>query len=155
MKNKLKIFAVILIVIWLFRPIIFRIVDIEFSKIEYAITYRMIWLILFPFAILLVTNFNIKKKKWQLFFKAVIVFISSFIFVSVITFVSMLCEWTFSDTIYKHRTENRRIVSRSLDCGAYSSSDDKYELVEVVEMGTYLYKYYPIDNSKIDTLKWK
>jgi hypothetical protein len=67
----------------------------------------------------------------------------------------MLCEWSFSDTIYKHKTENRRMVFRSINCGAGSSSNDKYELVEVIQFGPYLYKYYSIDKSKIDMSKWK
>jgi hypothetical protein len=154
--KRLKTIGWILLGIWFFRPLFFRLINLDFSSVEYVQNYRMIWIVLFPAAILLLTT-----KSWDFTksvrnnFKILMILIISLGFIVVVNFFSMMVEWDFSKGL-KHKTEDRRLVLRTIDGGALTKSDqDDSKLVEVVSWTKYFYKYHPVDRSKLNMDEWE
>jgi hypothetical protein len=147
-----KKIGIIILVLWLFRSGIFALLNIEFSKVDYAEDFRQIWLVLFPLAVLLMVIEDWKKNKWKwIRYGVLIAFSVGFIIVA--NFFGNFCSWKLSEPVYQHKTENRTLRYRELDCGAHDS-DPSYILVETESFTKYFYTYTEVKIPKLNLKNW-
>jgi hypothetical protein len=151
----LKFIAWTIIGLWFTRWIIFRLINIEFATVEIARTFRQVWIILIPIAIgiLIYKSWTQKTTKTKKTYSLTLGILISAGLIVVLNFFSSFCEWQFDYIRYEHKTENMKIQSRFFDCGA-TTSGEPYELVETQQLGKYLIKYKPIEETNIDTTEW-
>jgi HD-like signal output (HDOD) protein len=152
----LKVVAWTIIGLWISRWLIFRLVNIDFSTIEIARTFRHVWILLIPIAIaiLIYKSWNQKTTKTKKVFSLTLGILVSAGLIVFLNFFSSFCEWQFDYVRYEHKTKNMKIQNRFFDCGA-TTSGEPYELVITQPLGQFLIKYEPIEESQIDLTKWK
>lgn len=158
MKRKPNIFRIIawtIIGLWLTRPYLFRLFHIDFTTMDIARNFRSVWIVFIPFAIGLLivkswkdSNLNFKRIL-TLFLSTVL----SFVFMLILNFFSGMCEWDFSESLYKHRTKDIEIKFHILDCGA-TDGNPTNNLVTTYNIGPYLTKYSKISREEISEKEW-
>ncbi len=151
----LKFIAWIIIGLWFTRWIIFRLINIDFATIEIARTFRQVWIILIPLAIgiLIYKSWTQQTSKVKKILSLTIGVLTSAGLIVVFNFFSSFCEWQFDFVWHEHKTENMKIQSRFLNCGA-TTSGEPFEFVKTKQLGKYLIKYEPIEEAQIDTTEW-
>lgn len=154
-SKNLKQIGWMLLIIYLARTSFFKLVEIDFLTIEYAIAYRKIWFVLFPLASLLVfiDYWKRSETKSKLVFRAILISCCSFVLVSVLYVSLSICEWSLTEPLYKSRTNKEYISGRYLNCGALDS-DNNIKLVKVKPILHFLYTYDSIDTKEIEEQSW-
>ena len=151
----LRLIASIILILWLTRNYLFLLIQIDFATTDIAHNFKNIWLILFPLAIILFIISYWKDFTWNTKRKFTLI-VSAFISMGVIlilNFFSGICEWEFSEPLYKNRYNNTEIRFHTLDCGA-TDGDPTSDLVTTYKVGSYLMKYSKISRNQIDEKEW-
>jgi hypothetical protein len=153
--NKNKLIGIIILSVWLVRPLLFRIIRIDFLIMDYARTYRQIWLFLLPISCLLIfhKSWSSADKTSKRILTFVIIAVSSLVFVTITNFVSNFCEWNLTSPFYKNKFNDSFISGRKLDCGAFDS-DRNFMTVEAKPFLHYFYKYKKIETKDLDPNEW-
>lgn len=142
----------LILLLWFLKPLLFRLICIDFINKSYAENFRQFWLILIPFALGLIVYDKWKKKKINSAGPLILISCSVFvIFIS--NSLANFCGWTISKPIYTHKTKKEFIKYRKLDCGA-GDSDPSEMLVITKPLTSYLYSYQEIELSDIKLEDW-
>jgi len=90
-------------------------------------------------------------------FKRIVIFglstILSFGLIIILNFFSSICGQDYSKALYKHRTKDREIKFRTLNCGA-TDGNPTNELVVTQNIGIYLIRYSKISKNEINEEEW-
>ncbi|MFZ4401090.1 MAG: hypothetical protein ACOYO1_13720 [Bacteroidales bacterium] len=150
-----KITAWFIIVLWLSRSLLFRLLHIDFASHYIEEDFRKIWLLIIPFSVGILVVKSWKEIKFTL--KRIVEFglsiILSFGLILLLNFFSSFCGWDYSKSLYKHRTKDKEIKFRILDCGAMDGNPT-YELVVTKKIGSYLIIYSKILKNEINEQEW-
>jgi ACR3 family arsenite efflux pump ArsB len=153
--QRIKFLGIVIIAIWLIRPLLFRIIGIDFLTMEYARSYRLSWIVLLPISCLLVfyESWTRAKKIINRVLAFALIAVGSLVFVYIAVVATSICEWNLSSPLYENRFNESYISRRSLNCGAFDS-DGKFKTVEVTPFLQYFYKYKNIQTHEPDPDKW-
>lgn len=159
-KIKLIIFwtAVIFITVAVFSLTIGQKVSYEFADWKVSHSFYNVIQFGFPIAIILTLFGNLKKENSK---------IKNGIIIAGTALVSILClviifslifkigfgNWVTSETIYRHKTENKVIKSQLYDLGAFGYG--RRRIVEIKPIFKYWILPIEVDTSNIDTSQWK
>lgn len=147
-----KVLGISIILFWFFRPFLFQAIGIDFTKEVYAENFRHFWLILIPLAILLIVYDKWKKNNFKSTAPIVLIACSLF-FIFVSNGLSNFCGWRILEPEYIHKSENKMIQYRELNCGA-GDTHPNYILVETSSLTKFFYKYEEVDISNINLETW-
>jgi hypothetical protein len=152
---KTKLIGIFILAFWLVRPLLFRILRLDFLTMDYARTYRQIWLFLLPIACLLIfhNNWPSADKTIKKVLRFGLIALSSIVFVAITNFVSSFCEWNLTSPFYKNKSNDSFIAGRNLDCGAFDS-DRNFKTVEAKPFLHYFYKYKRVETKDLDPNEW-
>jgi hypothetical protein len=155
LTDRIRLIGIIILAFWLVRPWLFRIISIDFLTMDYARTYRQIWLFLLPISCLLIfhNSWSIVDKTIKKVLRFVLIAASSLAFVTITNFVSSFCEWNLTSPFYKNKFNDSFISGRHLDCGAFDS-DRNFKTVEAKPFLHYFYKYRNVETKNLDPNEW-
>lgn len=142
-------------IVWLFRIILFKLIQITFSTSEIEQNFRHIWLILIPLSIIvsLIISWNDSKVTLIRVMGLLIAFCFSFCVIFILNLISGMCGTVYSEAYYVHKTKHLTIKYKSVDCGATDSTPYR-NLVIIRNLGPYLIKYSTISEEEIKTEEW-
>lgn len=156
MKEKIKVWkagAWILICFWFFRPILFRLIHIDFNSVEISKIYQKTWIILVVISIIVIAVDSWKKLHYWVKVKRAILLGGGICILIGLNVFFNVCEWSFPITKYKHKYEEYSIQIRVLDCGAWDSSPSRV-LVKTMPIGKYLTYYSEIEEEDVNLREW-
>lgn len=153
-KLKWKNLAFLTIGLWLVRPIIFNIINIDYANSNVELLNDIVWMLLIPLAIgvISIDSFNKQINKSNGITGIIVAVVFTF-FILLFLNLFNLCGVTYSDPIYKNSNNNSIICTRTYDCGAYDSSPTE----RLVEMNNYfgiIISYSDIEIDTIDKRIW-
>ncbi|MFN9303579.1 MAG: hypothetical protein ACK6DA_12485 [Candidatus Kapaibacterium sp.] len=168
MQNVFKIIywlSILFIVYWIIEPIcsicISFFITIEISDEFVTSIYSKTRLYGVPVAILLTLCNTVQKKDNfdNIFIKTVLTLCVSFFSIILLTIVTVfgdLCKWTTNEILFENvQHQSTKIVRRSLGCGAFDSSPDILQIVQITNITSFLVCISDIDTNVIDKNKWK
>lgn len=153
-STNLKILAFITIGIWLVRPILFNIINIDYANDNIELLNDIVWIILVPISVGIISLESYKKQiNKSNGITGIIVAVVFTFFILLFLNLFNLCGLTYSDPIYQNSNNNSIICTRTSDCGAYDSSPTE----RLVEMNNYfgiIISYSDIEIDTIDKRIW-
>ena len=155
LTDRIRLLGIIIVAFWLVRPWLFRIISIDFLTMDYARTFRQIWLFLLPISCLLIfhKSWSSAEKTLKRVLTFVLLVVGSLIFVTVTNFLSSFCEWNLTSPFYKNKFSDSFISGRNIDCGAVDS-DRTFKTVEVKPFLHYFYTYKVVETKDLDPNEW-
>ncbi len=151
--------SIFTIIIWLIRPILFRIIGLEFADSEVERMYSYSWRFILPVAIFLTLSKEfinghrpknlIKSVLFRIGLSALSVFI---VFMSLFT---NMCGWTEKDVYFVSKQNSGRIVLLEYGCGAYDSdSNPKREIKKIIPLNSLFNWVHKCDTASINSNNW-
>ncbi|MFA7325557.1 MAG: hypothetical protein WC121_02770 [Candidatus Kapaibacterium sp.] len=136
------------------RPIIFSIINIDFANNNIELLNDILWIILVPFSVGVISYESYKKQiNKSNGISGIVVAVLFTFFILLFFNLFNLCGLTYSEPIFKNKYNKSIICTRTYDCGAYDS-DPSTELVEMTNYYGIIICYSYVDLKTIDNNDW-
>ncbi len=157
--NLIYFFSIAIIAIWLFRPVLFWLIGLDFiGNAEYS--YKEICFVASPIAVILtgLKEFTKPREDWNLMstFGIRIGLVVMILIVLFITLWTDMCGWYNVETHFNKNKSKALIVTQEFGCGATDSdSNPEKRVVKYTPIGNSVVWIRSVDTNELDKTKWK
>jgi hypothetical protein len=152
----LSIFA---IMIWLFRPILFWIIGLEFADGEVEMRYSFSWRFILPVAICLtISKEYLNGQRPKSLIKSILIRIGVSALSVFIVFMSLftnMCGWIEKDIYFESKLNSGKIALMEYGCGAYDSDPNPKQVIKKTKPLNSLFNLvHECDTASINLNEW-